>query len=130
MRIIGLAIAATVLSAGVAHAQDAAAGKGVFRKCQTCHKVGPAGLKQRSVGPHLNGLFGRKSGTVEGYKYSKANKESGVTWTEEVFTKYIKNPRAFMKGTRMSFGGIKDEKDIKDLIAYLKTFKADGTAAK
>ena len=68
-----------------------------------------------------------EAGTVEGYNYSKANKSSGITWTEDVFTAYIKNPRKYIKGTRMSFAGLKDEKDIKDLIAYLKTFKADGT---
>lgn len=129
MRILGLAVAATILSMGSAQAQDAAAGKNVFKKCQACHKVGPSGLKQRSVGPHLNGLFGRKAGTVAGFNYSKANKESGITWSEENFAAYIKNPRAFMKGNRMAFAGLKDEKDIKDLTAYLKTFKADGTTA-
>lgn len=128
MRFIGFAIVGMLAYGSHAQAQDVAAGKKIFRtKCQVCHKVGPAALKQRSVGPELNAVIGRKAGSVEGYNYSKANKNSGITWTEEVFTTYIKNPRQYIKGTRMSFAGLKDEKDIKDLIAYLKTFKADGT---
>lgn len=129
MRTLMMALTAIFVCTGFAHAQDAGAGKDVFKKCRTCHKVGPKALKQRAIGPHLNGLFGRKAGTVEGFKYSKANRESGITWTEENFITYIKNPRQFMKGTRMAFGGIRDEKDIKDLVAYLKQYKADGTAA-
>lgn len=128
MRFIGFAIVGMLACGSYAQAQDVAAGKKIFRtKCGVCHKLGPAALKQRAVGPELNAVIGRKAGTVEGYNYSKANKTSGITWTEDVFTAYIKNPRNYLKGTRMSFAGLKDEKDIKDLIAYLKTFKADGT---
>jgi cytochrome c len=130
MRTLALMIAAMVASTGLAHAQDVKAGEQVFKRCATCHKVGEKALTQRAVGPHLNGMFGRKAGTVEGFKYSKANLESGITWTEENFAEYIKNPRSFMKGTRMAFGGIKDERDIKDLIAFLKQYNADGTLAK
>ncbi len=113
----------------MAHAQDAKAGKRVFAKCRACHKIGPAALKQKAIGPHLNGLIGRKAAAVAGYKYSKAMKNSGVTWTEEEFTRYIQNPRTAIKGNRMAFVGLRDARDIKDLMAYLKTFKADGTAA-
>jgi len=130
MRLAGLAIVATIALTGYAHAQDVAAGENVFKKCRACHKVGPAGLKQRAVGPHLNGLFGREAGSVAGFNYSKANKNSGVTWTEEVFAQYIKDPRKFMKGTRMAFAGLKNEKEVKDITAYLKQYKADGTIAK
>jgi len=134
MRLAGLAIATTIALTGYAHAQDAAgdaaAGKTVFKKCRACHKLGEKALKKRSVGPHLNGIIGRKAGTMEGFKYSKANKSSGITWTEEVFTQYIKNPRKFMKGTRMAFAGLKKDKDIKNIIAFLKQYKADGTMAK
>ena len=73
------------------------------------------------VGPHLNGLIGRKAGTVEGYNYSPANKNSGITWDEAVFREYIQNPRAKIPGTKMIYAGLKDEQKIKDLIAYLKT---------
>jgi cytochrome c len=130
MRTIVLALAAIMAFSGLAQAQDAAAGKKVFRKCMACHKLGPKALKQRAVGPHLNGIFGRRAGSVEGYKYSKANKTSGITWTEEVFAQYIKNPRKYLKGTKMAFAGIKDDQDIKDLIAFLKQYKADGTMVK
>ena len=130
MRTIGLAIAGLLATTAYVQAQDPDAGRGVFRRCQACHKVGEAALTQRAVGPHLNGLFGRKAGSVEGFNYSKANRESGITWSEENFTDYIKNPRNYMKGTRMAFAGIRDEREIKDLIAYLKQFQADGTLAK
>ena len=104
-----------------AQAQDAAAGEKVFLQCKACHQVGPTA--KNAVGPVLNGLFGRKSGSVEGYSYSNANKESGITWTEEAFTTYIKAPRDVIKGTKMIYAGLKDEQKIKDLIAYLKTFQ-------
>jgi cytochrome c len=130
MRTIVLALASIVAFSSLAHAQDPKAGKTVFRKCMTCHKIGPQAPKQRAVGPELNGLIGRKAGSVEGYNYSKANRTSGITWTEDVFTQYIKNPRKFLKGTRMAFAGLKDEQDIKDLIAFLKQYKADGTMVK
>jgi cytochrome c len=78
------------------------------------------------VGPVLNGLFGRKSGTVAGYNYSDANKNSGLTWDDQVFTDYIKDPKGKIPGTKMSFAGIKNEQEIKDLTAFLKQFAADG----
>jgi len=123
-RQILLAAVATVLISAPAWAQDAEAGKKVFNKCMACHAVGP-GAKNK-VGPELNGLFGRPAGSVEGYAYSKANKESGITWTEEAFVTYIKDPRGVVKGTKMAFAGIKDEKQIADLVAYLKTFGPTG----
>lgn len=119
-----LAAVATVLISAPAWAQDAEAGKKVFNKCMACHAVGP-GAKNK-VGPELNGLFGRPAGSVEGYAYSKANKESGITWTEEAFVAYIQDPRGVVKGTKMAFAGIKDEKQIADLVAYLKTFGPTG----
>lgn len=120
-------IAAVSLSAGVAFAQEgnAEAGEDVFKKCRACHDVGPDA--KNKVGPVLNGLIGRKSGTVEGFAYSDANKaagEKGLVWTEENFLKYIEDPRAFMPGNKMAFAGLKDEQDRKDVLAYLK--KAGG----
>jgi cytochrome c len=107
-----------------ARAQDAAAGEKVFVQCRACHQIGETA--KNGVGPELNGLFGRHSGSVPGYHYSEANKNSGITWDETVFTEYIKNPRAKIPGTKMIFPGLKDEKRIKDLIAFLKQFDASG----
>ncbi len=121
-----LAAAALTIAAlsAPAHAQDAAAGEKVFVQCRACHQVGePA---KNGVGPVLNGLFGRKSGTIEGYNHSAANKNSAIVWDEEVFAEYIKNPRAKIPGTKMIYAGLKDEKRIKDLIAFLKQYDKDG----
>jgi cytochrome c len=107
-----------------AHAQDAAAGEKSFNKCRACHQVGETA--KNSVGPELNGLFGRKSGSVAGYNYSDANKNSGITWDDTVFAEYIQDPKAKIPGTKMSFAGIKKESEIKDLTAFLKQFGADG----
>jgi cytochrome c len=105
---------------GQAGAQDAAAGEKVFLVCRACHQVGDNA--KNAVGPVLNGLFGRKAGFVAGYTYSDANKNSGITWTEEEFTKYIQDPKGVVPGTKMAFAGVKDPQKIKDLIAYLHTF--------
>jgi cytochrome c len=117
-----LAMAATVPAA---QAQDAAAGEQVFKKCLPCHAVGP-GAKNK-VGPELNGLDGRHSGSAAGYSYSAANKNSGIVWKEEIFEAYIKDPRGKIPGTKMIFSGIKNEKDIDNLWAYLKQFGPDGS---
>jgi len=118
-----LALAA-VSFVGTANAQDVAAGEKSFNKCRACHQVGETA--KNSVGPELNGLFGRKSGSVAGYNYSDANKNSGITWDDAVFAEYIKDPKAKIPGTKMAFAGIKKEDEIKDLTAYLKQFAADG----
>ena len=111
-------------SAGVAMAQDVDKGANSFKKCLPCHSVG-ADAKNK-VGPVLNGLEGRKSGTIEGYNYTEANKNSGITWDEGVFAEYIKDPRAKIQGTKMVFAGIKSENEIKNLWAFLKQFDAKG----
>ena len=118
------AAAAFAFATTGASAQDAAAGEKVFLKCKVCHQVGEGA--KNGVGPSLNGLFGRKSGTVEGYSYSDANKNSGITWEPAVFAEYIKNPRAKIPGTKMVFAGIQNEKEIADLTAYLAQFGPDG----
>ena len=107
-----------------ASAQDAAASEKVFLKCKVCHQIGEGA--KNGVGPVLNGLFGRKSGSVEGYSYSEANKNSGITWEPAVFAEYIKNPRAKIPGTKMVFAGIQNDKEIADLTAYLAQFGPDG----
>jgi cytochrome c len=122
--IVPLALAFSPMAA---HAQDAAAGEKTFAQCRACHQIGPTA--KNAVGPVLNGLFGRKAGTVEGYNYSPANKNSGLTWDEATFTEYIKDPKAKVPGTKMVYAGLKDEKRIADLIAYLKQFDASGQKA-
>ncbi len=124
-----LVLSAVCLRAGLgtASAQDAAAGEKVFTQCKACHQVGESA--RNAVGPVLNGLFGRHSGSVEGYTYSAANKNSGITWDEPTFREYIQNPRAKIPGTKMVYAGLKDEKRINDLIAYLKQFDAEGKKA-
>lgn len=110
--------------ATAALAQDAAAGKTSFNKCLPCHVIGE-GAKNK-VGPELNGLDGRKSGTAEGYNYSDANKNSGITWNEAQFKEYIKDPKAKVPGTKMTFAGIKNENEINNLWAYVSSFDKDG----
>jgi len=117
-----LMIAATM---GMANAQDLAAGEQSFRKCSPCHAVGEDA--KNKVGPALNGLDGRKSGTIAEYSYSDANKKAEITWSEASFKDYIQNPMAKVPGTKMAFAGIKNDKEIGDLWAYLKQFKADGS---
>ena len=114
----------SIAAASGALAQDAAAGKTSFNKCLACHAIGE-GAKNK-VGPELNGLDGRKSGTVEGYSYSDANKNSGITWGKDVFLEYIKEPKAKIPGTKMVFAGIKNENEAASLWAYLKQFDASG----
>jgi len=122
----GLAVggAMIVASVGGAYAQDLTAGENSFKKCLPCHSVG-ADAKNK-VGPVLNGLDGRKSGTIEGYNYTEANKNSGITWSEEAFRDYIKDPRAKIPGTKMVFAGIKNENEVTSLWAYIKQFDDKG----
>jgi cytochrome c len=109
----------------VALAQDAEAGKKVFVKCAPCHSIGP-GAKNK-VGPEQNGLVGRKAGSVEGFNYSEAMKNSGITWDETSLDEYLTDPKKKVPGNKMVFPGIKDELQRGDLIAYLASFNADGT---
>jgi len=127
MRGVMMAFSAATLVVTPGHAQDAASGEKVFAQCRACHQVGPTA--KNAVGPVLNGLFGRPAGTVEGYNYSAANKNSGITWDEAVFREYIQNPKAKIPGTKMVYAGLKDEQRITDLVAYLKQFDAAGNKA-
>jgi cytochrome c len=120
---VGLAV-----STGAAMAQDVAAGEMSFRKCAPCHNIGPDATNK--VGPELNGLDGRHSGTVDGFNYSDANKASGIVWNEATFKEYINDPRAKVPGTKMVFAGIKSEKERNDLWSYVSQFDAKGDIKK
>ena len=104
---------------------DAVAGKAVFNQCKACHQVGPEA--KNGVGPVLNGILGRKAGEYPGYNYSDANKNSGLTWDEATLRAYLPDPKAKVPGTKMIFPGIKREKQLDDLMAYLMGIKADGS---
>ena len=124
MKKLLIAAAVTAVSTGLASAQDLAAGANSFKKCLSCHEIGETA--KNKVGPQLNGLDGRTSGSTAGYNFSDANKKSGITWNEATFLDYIKDPRAKIPGTKMIFPGIKNETEAKALWAYLKQFGADG----
>ncbi len=119
-----LLVASAFAAASPAWAQDIAAGERSWNKCRACHQIGETA--KNGVGPHLNGLFGRHTGEVAGYSYSAANKSANLTWDEAIFADYIKDPRAKIPGTKMVFAGIKNEKEIADLTAFLKQFGKDG----
>jgi cytochrome c len=112
------------VAAFAALAPDVAAGKTSFNKCMACHAIS-TGVKNKA-GPHLNGLDGRKSGTAPDYSYSDANKNSGITWNEIQFKDYIKDPKAKIPGTKKAFAGIKNEKEINDLWAFIAQFDKNG----
>ena len=113
------AVLSVLVPAGAAHAQDAAAGEKVFRKCKACHVVDK---EQNRVGPHLVGIIGRPVAAIEDFRYSSAMEEwgEGKTWDDALFLEYIEKPRTMVKGTKMAFAGLRDEQERKDILAYLK----------
>jgi cytochrome c len=119
-----LAVIASSAATTGALAQDVAAGKTSFNKCMICHSIGE-GAKNK-IGPELNGLDGRKAGTVPDFNYSDANKNSGITWNEAEFKEYIRDPKAKIPGTKMIFAGIKNDKEVNDLWAFISQYDKDG----
>jgi cytochrome c len=124
MKTLTLGALIVIAWSAAALAQDVDAGKTSFNKCLACHAVGEGA--RNKVGPLLNGLEGRKSGTIEGYSYTEANKNSGITWSKETFLEYIRDPKAKIPGTKMIFAGIKNEKEAGDLWAFLAQYDKDG----
>lgn len=117
------------LVASAAAAQSAPSpGEAVFRsQCMACHRIGPNAAN--GVGPQLNGVFGRRAGSLPNFNYSQAYRSpptSEKTWDEENFRVYIRNPREVTPGTRMVYAGLRNEEQITQLIAYLKSFDANG----
>jgi len=117
VKAIGLAAVLATVSAPVLADGDAEAGKKVFNKCKACHALEEG---KNKVGPSLHGVIGRAAASVQGFKYSKAMSESGLTWDEATIKKYIAKPKDVVPGTRMAFAGLKKEADIEDVIAYIK----------
>lgn len=120
------ATATLVASASGAFAADIAVGETIYnQKCKVCHYIGEGA--KNFVGPELNGLIGRKTGAVEGYSYSEANKNSGLTWDEATLNEYLVNPKAKIPGTKMIFAGMPKEGDRENLVAYIAQFGPTGT---
>lgn len=119
MRKFVIAAAMVAAMPFAAQAADAEAGKAVFGKCKACHQTGPGA--KNAVGPHLDGVVGRAAGTAEGFKYSDALKGSGITWDEANLKDWLHDPKKKVPGNKMVFMGLKDDADIDNLIAYLKT---------
>jgi cytochrome c len=94
---------------------DATKGGIVFLQCKTCHE-----LDKNKIGPMLHGVVGRAAGTIAGYTYSDANKNSGITWTPEKLFQYLEKPQRVVPGTKMTFAGLSDAQKRADVIAYLK----------
>ena len=113
--IIGLIL--IILTVSIANTADLVKGKKVFKKCVACHSLEEG---KNKIGPPLNNLLGRKAGSVKGYKYSKAMKNSGVVWNEESLDKFLTKPRKFIPKTKMSFRGIKKKSLRDDLISFFK----------
>jgi cytochrome c len=112
--VLGVAAAAAAPAASA----DLAAGEKVFKKCKACHTVEPGG--KNKIGPNLAGVMGREAAMVDGFKYSKALKESGLIWDDENLAQYLANPKTFLKGNKMAFPGLKKEEDVANVIAYMK----------
>jgi cytochrome c len=119
---IGVLAVASLAAGNARAAGDAAEGQKVFnRVCAACHTTTAEGPKR--LGPPLDHVVGRKAGSVDGFRYSEANKKSGLTWTPDTLDEYLKDPKAKVPGTIMAFAGLKKDDDRQNVISYLETLK-------
>ena len=117
-RVFTASVVWLALASGAANAADAEHGKVLFAPCAACHAE-----RADSLGPSLKGVYGRKSASLEDFRYSNAMKRANLVWDDDNLRAYIKDPQGKVKGNRMPFGGISDAKDVDDVVAYLKTLK-------
>ena len=122
--VLAFSILALGLAGASANAADVGAGEKVFSKCMQCHHIGVGATN--FYGPVLNGLIGRKAGTVPGYDYSAAMKKSKIVWNYASLSKYLRQPQHALPGAEMTFKGLQDQKDIDNVIAYISQFRRDG----
>ncbi len=117
-------VLAVVAGTGAAEEMgDAERGRKIFAQCQMCHQVGPDA--ESRIGPHLNGIFGRRAGAIEAFRYSEGLERAGadgLVWDIRRLDAYVKNPRALVSGTRMNFAGLKSQTDRDDVLAYLRVY--------
>ncbi|WP_300547222.1 c-type cytochrome [Roseovarius sp.] len=116
---VALALCAPAFAEG-----DAAAGEKVFKKCKACHQVGEGATNR--VGPVLNGIVGQPAGAQGDFKYSQVMQDraaEGLVWTNEELSAFLASPKKYMKGTKMSFAGLRKDEDVENVIAYLATFE-------
>lgn len=124
--IAALVVGLMPVAGGAAEQGDPTRGAKIYGKCKSCHRVGDGA--KNSVGPHLNEIFGRKAGAIEGYRYSKGmlrEGADGLVWTPEKLHIYLENPKALVSKTRMNFRGLKKQQDRDDVLAYLRQFSAN-----
>ena len=117
IKVVGLTAALVAFGSPAMADGDAAAGEKVFNKCKACHTLEEG---KNKVGPSLHGVMGRAAGAVDGFKYSSAMAESGLTWDDETLAKFLAKPKDLIDKTKMSFAGLKKEEDIENVIAYIK----------
>jgi len=114
-----VAIAVLIAAAGVARAEgDAVRGEKRFQECASCHSVAAG---QNGVGPSLHGVFGRKAGSLDDFRYSPAMRRSGIVWTPEALDRFVGEPQSVVPANRMPYAGLTDASARTDLIAYLQT---------
>ena len=106
-----------LLGAGSALGADVEHGKALYQACIACHTEKPD-----AMGPSLKGVFGRKSAALEDFRYSNAMQRAKFVWDETKLRGYLVDPQQVVKGNRMPFSGLRDPKDVDDVVAYLKTF--------
>jgi cytochrome c len=120
---VATCLSVAMLMGGAARAQDAAEGERLFKRlCTVCH-VAEKDSAKKGVGPNLWGIVGRKAGTIEGFRYSEANRNSGIVWSAETLDPYLESPRKEIPGTSMAFAGIRKPEERKAMIAYLLSLK-------